>query len=83
MSEVYVGHMRKCASEYADNAFGLVKEKGRCGVQCEMIRSNQFYIMMSLLNEGAIAMKDLDDCSDELAPIVPERDVNSKCRKYF
>ena len=41
-------------------------DKKDCGVQCGMSRSNQFYIMMSLLNEGAITMDDLDDFSDDL-----------------
>lgn len=41
-------------------------DKKACGVQCEMSRSNQFYIMMSLLNEGAITLDDLDDFSDDL-----------------
>lgn len=31
-----------------------------------MSRSNQFYIMLSLLNEGAITMEDLEEFSDEL-----------------
>ncbi|MEY8277616.1 hypothetical protein [Blautia marasmi] len=31
-----------------------------------MRRSNQFYIMMSLLNEGAITLEDLDDFSEDL-----------------
>lgn len=30
------------------------EDKKNCGVQCEMSRSNQFYIMMSLLNEGRL-----------------------------
>ncbi len=42
------------------------EDKKSCGVQCEMSRSNQFYIMMSLLNEGVITMEDLDDFSDDL-----------------
>lgn len=42
------------------------EDKKACGVQCEMKRSNQFYIMRSLLNEGAITMEDLDDFSDDL-----------------
>lgn len=42
------------------------EDKKGCGVQCEMSRSNQFYIMMSLLNEGAISLEDLDDFSDDL-----------------
>ena len=37
-----------------------------CGVQCKMIRSNQFYIMLELLNEGAITIDDLEDFSDDL-----------------
>ena len=31
-----------------------------------MSRSNQFYIKMSLLKEGAITMDDLNDFSDDL-----------------
>lgn len=42
------------------------EDKKDCGVQCEMRRSNQFYIMMSLLNEGAITLDDLEDFSDDL-----------------
>ena len=37
------------------------EDKKDCGVQCEMSRSNQFYIMLSLLNEGAITFDDLED----------------------
>ncbi len=37
-----------------------------CGVQCEMSRANQFYIMLELLNEGAITIDDLEDFSDDL-----------------
>lgn len=44
----------------------IKEDKKDCGVQCEMSRSNQFYIMLSLLNEGAITMDDLDDFSDDL-----------------
>lgn len=44
----------------------IKEDKKDCGVHCEMSRSNQFYIMMSLLNEGAITMDDLDDFSDDL-----------------
>lgn len=36
------------------------------GVQCEMNRSNQFYIMLELLNEGAITIDDLEYFSDDL-----------------
>ncbi|WP_303620210.1 multidrug transporter [Hungatella hathewayi] len=44
----------------------IKEDKKDCGVRCEMSRSNQFYIMMSLLNEGAITMEDMDDFSDDL-----------------
>ena len=44
----------------------IKEDKKDCGVQCEMSRSNQFYIMLSLLNEGAITMEDLEDFSDDL-----------------
>ena len=44
----------------------LREDKKDCGVQCEMSRSNQFYIMLSLLNEGAITFDDLEDFSDDL-----------------
>ena len=46
------------------------EDKKDCGVQCEMSRSNQFYIMLSLLNEGAISMEDLEDFSDDLKEIM-------------
>lgn len=42
------------------------QDKKDCGVQCEMSRSNQFYIMLSLLNEGAITLDDLSDFSEDL-----------------
>ena len=42
------------------------EDKKDCGGQCEMSRSNQFYIMLSLLNEGAITFDDLEDFSDDL-----------------
>lgn len=44
----------------------IKEDKKDCGVQCEMSRSNQFYIMLELLNEGAISMDDLDEFSDDL-----------------
>ena len=44
----------------------IKEDKNDCGAQCEMSRSNQFYIMLSLLNEGAITMEDLEEFSDEL-----------------
>lgn len=42
------------------------EDKKDCGVQCEMSRSNQFYIMLSLLKEGAITLDDLEDFSYDL-----------------
>lgn len=42
------------------------EDKKDCGVQCQMSRSKQFDIMMSLLNEGAITLEDLEDFSDDL-----------------
>ena len=42
------------------------EDKKDCGVQCEMSRSNQFYIMLSLLKEGAITLDYLEDFSDDL-----------------
>ena len=42
------------------------EDKKDCGVQCQMSRSNQFDIMLSLLYEGAITLDDLDDFSDDL-----------------
>ena len=42
------------------------QDKKACGVKCDMSRSNQFYIMLSLLNEGSITFDDLEDFSDDL-----------------
>lgn len=42
------------------------KDKKDCGMQCEMSRSNQFYILLSSLNEGAITFDDLEGFSDDL-----------------
>lgn len=44
----------------------IKEDKKDCGVQCEMSRSNQFYIMLELLNEGAITIDDLEDFSEDL-----------------
>lgn len=44
----------------------MKEDKRDCGVRCEMSRSNQFTIMISLLNEGAITMEDLENFSDDL-----------------
>lgn len=42
------------------------QDKKHYGVQAEMRRSNMDYILMSLLDEGAITADDLDGFSDEL-----------------
>lgn len=42
------------------------QDKKACGVQCDMSRSNQFNIMVSLLFEGAITFDDLEEFSDDL-----------------
>ena len=60
-------YMDKLNKEYIEI---LKKDKKDCGVQCEMSRSIQFYIMLSLLNEGAITMEDLEDFSDDLKEIM-------------
>lgn len=80
ISEWQEAYMEKLNKEYiellseegnASDKFWALEKKIRedkkdCGVQCEMSRSNQFYIMLSLLNEGAITMDDLNDFSDDL-----------------
>ena len=42
------------------------ENKKDCGVQCDMRRSNQFFIMLSLINEGVISLDDLEGFSDDL-----------------
>lgn len=73
-------YMEKLNQEYIDLLTGegdasekfwklekrIRKDKKDCGVRCEMSRSSQFYVMMSLLNEGAITFDDLEDFSDDL-----------------
>ena len=44
----------------------IKEDKKDCGVQCRMSRSNQLFIMMSLIKEGAITLDDLEDFSDDL-----------------
>lgn len=80
ISEWQEAYMEKLNKEYvallsgegnaSDKFWKLEKrireDKKDCGVQCEMSRSNQFYIMLSLLNEGAITFDDLEDFSDDL-----------------
>lgn len=41
-------------------------DKKDTGVQLRMSRSNRIYNIVSLLNEGAITMEDLEEFSDEL-----------------
>lgn len=57
---------RKCIRQILEIGETVREDKKDCGVQCEMSRSNQFYIMLSLLNEGAITFDDLEDFSDDL-----------------
>lgn len=80
ISDRQEAYMEKLNKEYiallsgegnaSDKSWKLEKrireDKKDCGVQCEMSRSNQFYIMLSLLNEGAITFDDLEDFSDDL-----------------
>lgn len=44
--------------------YGMIKKD--TGVQLRMSRSNCIYNIVSLLNEGAITMEDLEEFSDEL-----------------
>lgn len=44
----------------------IKEDKKDCGVQCEMSRSKQIFIMLELLNEGAITIDDLEEFSDDL-----------------
>ena len=46
------------------------EDKQDCGVQCEMSRSTQFYVMASLLREGAITFDDLEEFSDDLKDVM-------------
>lgn len=42
------------------------ENKKDCGVQCRMSRANLLFILVSLLNEGAITFDDLEGFSDDL-----------------
>lgn len=80
ISEWQEAYMEKLNKEYiallsgegnaSDKFWKLEKrireDKKDCGVQCEMSRSKQFYIVLSLLNEGVITFDDLEDFSDGL-----------------
>ena len=46
-------------------------DKKDTGVQLRMSRSSCIYNIVSLLNEGAITMEDLEEFSDELKERVP------------
>ena len=80
ISDLQEAYMEKLNQEYiellsgdgyaSDKFWALEKrireDKKDCGVQCEMSRSTQFYVMASLLREGAITFDDLEDFSDDL-----------------
>lgn len=84
ISEWQEAYMEKLLKEYtalltgegnaSDKFWELEKrireDKNDCGVQCKMSRSNQFYIMLSLLNNGAITFDDLEDFSEDLKDIM-------------
>lgn len=59
----------------------IKEDKKDCGVQCEMSRSNQFYIMLELLNEGAITINDLEDFSEDLKETMKHFSID-KNRRY-
>ncbi len=44
----------------------IKEDKKDCGAQCEMSRSNQLYIMLELLNGGAITIDDLEDLKETM-----------------
>ncbi len=44
----------------------IKEDKKKTGVQLEMSRSNLIYNIISLINEGAISIEDLEEFSDEL-----------------
>ena len=46
------------------------RDRKKAGVQIEMSRSNMVFNLMSLLQEGAISLEDLDEFSDELKETV-------------
>ena len=48
----------------------IKEDRRRIGVHLEMSRSNFIYNLVSLVNDGAIQMDDLDDFSDELKATV-------------
>ena len=48
----------------------IKEDRKKAGVQVRMSRSNLIYNIISLLNEGAINLEDLEDFSDGLKEIV-------------
>jgi len=48
----------------------IKEDRKKTGVQLEMSRSNLIYKIVSLINEGAINCKDLEEFSDELKEAV-------------
>lgn len=48
----------------------IKEDRKKTGVQLEMSRSNLIYNIVSLINEGAINCKDLEEFSDELKEAV-------------
>lgn len=46
------------------------KDKRKAGVQVEMSRSNMIDNLLSLIDEGAIGLEDLDGFSEELQAII-------------
>ena len=49
---------------------GIKEDVNKTGVQARMSRSKMFYNILSLIDEGAITMADLDGFSDELKDAV-------------
>lgn len=70
LNKEYVEILTREEENASDKFWELEKrirnDKKDCGVRCEMRRSNQFFIMLSLLNEGAITFEDLEDFSEDL-----------------
>ncbi|SDG87160.1 hypothetical protein [Marvinbryantia formatexigens] len=48
----------------------IKEDKGKKGVRIQMSRSDLIYNIISLINEGAISMDDLEEFSDELKETV-------------
>ncbi len=48
----------------------IKEDRKKTGVQLEMSRSNLIYNIISLINEGVINCKDLEEFSDELKEVV-------------